>query len=231
MLKSLAVSSGLVLCLAALPALADPSHNAMNSAMKDPKAQIWPAKLSDHPETIVYDAATAMQLFRTLEGEWVAVETTGRIKDIADVSNKASAYADDLRSDSKHTDGTASSVVQTKFEVKGRGSFVEQSWLEGTPAAMTVVLHQDGPDKLLYHHYCAARNVINDEFVPTGKPGEIKMEYRSGYNYSGPGYSSVYQVIDKDTIQMYSAGDMSANGKPAVITYKRKPVEQQASAQ
>ena len=144
-----------------------------------------------------------MEWFRSLPGTWVS----GR-KDQADDhqhdTKKASGYG-----------GEAQRISSSSFKTIAAGSTVMETYLEGTPYEMTLMMHMDGPNTLLINHYCAARNVPQMKFVKTGKPGEIKFVFDGGTNLNpqvdGHAHDITYQVIDKNTYSL--AGTVYQNGK------------------
>lgn len=229
-------SSTFALGLALLPAAyADGSHakdagyadesHAGHAEQAEGMSKIWPSTASGPPEKVIYDAASAMEFMRSLSGDWYGTNSTGPVSD----SKKAGYEAD-----SKRADGTISTVNDTSFHTLGRGSFVEQAYLQGTPAEMRVMYHMDGPNKLLFTHFCSARNVPELQFVKTDKPGQIKWEFVGGTNLNvnvdGHAHSAIFQILDKDSFEIFT--ETYNKGRPvnSYVVYHRKNPSQGLSA-
>ena len=82
-------------------------------------SKIWPSKASGPPEAVVYDAATAMQYFRTLSGVWV----TGAPSEAVTAVTGAPATA---QTESFKTIAAGSTVRQTIYMEIGRASCRER---------------------------------------------------------------------------------------------------------
>jgi hypothetical protein len=173
-------------------------------------SRIWEsgakAQIASAPQAVVYDAAAAMEFFRSTSGGWI-VDTGGK-----------EAYGD------AHAN---SSTVKTI----AAGSTVMETYLAGSPYEMTVMYHMDGPDKLLMDHFCAARNVPHAEFVKTDKPGEIKFEFKGGTNLNplvdNHGHGATIKIIDKDSF--VTTATTYSDGKPTTLVTKYKRAPQTAS--
>lgn len=149
-----------------------------------------PAKGS-RPESVVYDAASAMAYFKTLAGDWQA--GTGH----------------------EHGGSAASNPDSTlTFRTKAAGSAVVQTTRLGQPGEMESVFHMDG-DRLLLTHYCALQNAPVLEFQKSTKPGEIKFVFKGGTNFDpkvdAHFHEGTFHVKDKDTVEQTFT--VFANGK------------------
>jgi hypothetical protein len=151
------------------------------------------------PETMVFDAKTALEFLRTLSGEW---ERAGG---------------------SEH--GAVGSTG-TIFRVSAAGSLVHQTIAPGSPNEMINTFHMDG-ENLLMTHYCALQNQPRMKFEKSDKPGEIKFVFDGGTNFDpavdAHVHSGVFKVKDKNTIEsdfaVFANGKLSTN-RTAVL--KRK---------
>ena len=151
-----------------------------------------PKAAAGSPETVVYDAASAMAFLATTNGDWVAG---------ASGQHEHGGSAPGSRS-----------VVSVK--TKAAGSAVVHSYAQGTPGEMETVFHMDG-DQLLLTHYCALQNAPVLKFVKSNKPGELKFEFAGGTNFD-PAidahlHESTFVIKDRDTIEQSST--VFANGK------------------
>jgi hypothetical protein len=151
-----------------------------------------PKAAAGSPETVVYDAASAMAFLSTTNGDWVAGAAGGQHEHGAPASGR--------------------SVVSVK--TKAAGSAVVHTYAQGTPGEMETVFHMDG-DQLLLTHYCALQNAPVLKFVKSNKPGEIKFEFAGGTNFDPSVdahlHSSTFVVKDANTIEQNST--VFANGK------------------
>lgn len=143
------------------------------------------------PETVVYDAASAMAYFKTLAGDWQA------------------------GSGHEHSgSGAANPESSLTFRTKAAGSAVVQTTRMGQPGEMESVIHMDG-DTLLLTHYCALQNAPVLEFQKSNKPGEIKFVFKGGTNFDpkvdAHFHEGTFQVKDKDTVEQTFT--VFANGK------------------
>ena len=148
---------------------------------------------ADAPEAVIYDAQSAMEVLKTLSGDWVR-ETTG----------------------SEH--GTNTPVAT--FELTAAGSAIVETTGEGTPMEMATIFHMDG-DQLLQTHYCALMNAPVLRFVPSETPGELKFVFHGGTNFD-PDVDAHYhegtiQIKDRDTMEasfvVFANGKMSTDGR------------------
>src|SRR5262245_16565410 len=161
-------------------------------------------KESASPEAIVYDAATAMEVFKTLGGEWQA----GALGH--EHGNAPSGYGNTLT-----------------FRTKANGSAVVQTSGAGTKNEMETILHMDG-DKLLLTHYCALQNAPVLKFEKSSKPGEIKFVFDGGTNFDpkvdAHFHEGTFQVKDKDTLEQHFTVFTNGQATPEGHTLlKRKP--------
>lgn len=172
-------ASGVMTIIAAL-ALAGPAA----AQTGQPKA------VAGAPESIVYDAASALAFLMSTSGSW---------------ASGGSAQHD-------HGATRPGSVVSVK--TKAAGSAVVHTYAAGTPGEMETVFHMDG-DKLLLTHYCALQNAPVLRFEKTNKPGELKFVFDGGTNFNPQVdahlHESTFQVIDKDTVEQRST--VYANNK------------------
>ncbi len=148
---------------------------------------------ADAPETIIYDAQSAMEVLKTLSGDWVR-ETTG----------------------SEH----GANTPVASFKVAAAGSAIIETTGEGTPNEMATIFHMDG-DQLLQTHYCALMNAPVLRFVQSEKPGELKFVFHGGTNFDAAVdahyHEGTFQIKDKDTIEtsfiVFANGEMSSDGR------------------
>ncbi len=152
------------------------------------------SKASGAPQNVVYDAASAMEFFKTLSGEWQSVAAAG------------------------HEHGTSpaagGSLSSLTFRTKAAGSAVVETIAAGTTNEMETILHMDG-DKLLLTHYCLLQNAPVMRFVKSNKPGEIKFVFEGGTNFDpkvdAHFHQANFQIRDKDTIEQNAT--VFANGE------------------
>ena len=198
MKRSIILLSGLALVLALVP----------GSSAGQSKAQ---PKAAAAPETIVYDAASAMAFFKTLGGDWQSTS---------------------------HEHGGAPSAnamdSSISFKVKAAGSAVVETIRAGQPGEMETILHMDG-DQLLMTHYCSLQNAPVLKFQPSSKPGEIKFVFLGGTNFEptvdAHFHEGSFQVKNKDTIERTST--IYTSGKPAperlsILTRKQAVTRKQS---
>jgi hypothetical protein len=164
------------------------------------------SKASD-PASVVYDAATAMEYFRSLSGDWVA---------------GTAAH--------EHGEGrTTAAATALSFKTKAAGSAVVQTTRQGTPGEMESIFHMDG-DELLLTHYCALQNAPVLKFVKTNKPGEIKFAFKGGTNFDpavdAHFHEGTFYVKDKDTFEqtftVFTNGKATPEGRS---TLRRKQAQ------
>lgn len=166
---------------------------AGSAAAQSKKGQ--PKSAAGAPETIIYDAASAMAFLTTTAGEW-APGTGGQHE-----HGGAAAPA-----------GSAANIVAVR--TKAAGSAVVHTYRAGTPGEMETVFHMDG-DRLLLTHYCALQNAPVLRFEKSDKPGELKFVFQGGTNFDPKVdahlHESTFQIKDKDTLEQHST--VFANGK------------------
>lgn len=152
-----------------------------------------PKAAEGSPETIIYDAQSAMAFLTTTSGNWGAGGGQHEHGGAAPAGNRG--------------------LVSVK--TKAAGSAVVHTYAQGTPGEMETVFHMDG-DQLLLTHYCALQNAPVLKFVKSNKPGELKFEFLGGTNFDPKVdahlHQSTFQIIDKDTIEQRST--VFANDKP-----------------
>ena len=134
-----------------------------------------PQAASGAPETVIYDAASAMAFLTTADGEW------------------------------KDTSSNYDIGGPVTIETKAAGSAVFFKYEQGKPTEMETVFHMDGPDKLLLTHYCAAQNAPLLQFEKSDKPGELRFRFVGGTNLDpevdGHFHHQTLQIIDENTIE------------------------------
>ena len=156
---------------------------------------------ADAPETIIYDAQSAMEVLKTLAGDWVRA-TTG----------------------SEH----GANTPVASFKVAAAGSAIIETTGEGTPNEMSTIFHMDG-DQLLQTHYCALMNAPVLRFEQSDKPGELKFVFHGGTNFDAAVdahyHEGTVQIKDKDTIEtsfvVFANGEISTDGR-GVLTRAKK---------
>lgn len=152
-----------------------------------------PKAVEGSPETVVYDAQSAMAFLTTTSGNWGSASGQHEHGGAAPAGNRG--------------------LVSVK--TKAAGSAVVHTYAQGTPGEMETVFHMDG-DQLLLTHYCALQNAPVLKFVKTNKPGELKFEFLGGTNFDPKVdahlHESTFQIMDKDTIEQRST--VFANDKP-----------------
>ena len=151
-----------------------------------------PQAVAGSPETIVYDAASAMAFLTTTSGDWMSGSAQHEHGGTAPGGNRATV----------------------SVKTKAAGSAVVHTYAQGTPGEMETIFHMDG-DQLLLTHYCALQNAPVLKFVKTNKPGELKFEFLGGTNFDPKVdahlHQSTFQIKDNDTIEQSST--VFANGK------------------
>ena len=149
-----------------------------------------PKAAAGAPETIIYDAASAMAFLTSTAGEW----QSGR--------------------QHEHGGPAAGSGSLVSVKTKAAGSAVVHTYAAGTPGEMETIFHMDG-DQLLLTHYCALQNAPVLRFVKSNKPGELKFVFQGGTNFDPKVdahlHDSTFQIKDKDTVEQSST--VFANGK------------------
>ena len=155
------------------------------------------AQSAEAPESVIYDAESAMAFLKTMSGNWVSAANSG-----------------------EHGANTPAA----SFKVAAAGSAVIETTRAGTPSEMTTVFHMNG-DQLLQTHYCALMNAPVLRFVPSDTPGELKFVFHGGTNFDpdvdAHFHEGLLQIRDKDTVErgfvVYANGKMSTDGS-AVLT-------------
>jgi hypothetical protein len=148
-----------------------------------------PKAATGAPETIIYDAQSAMAFLTSTSGTW----------------GSGSA---------QHEHGATPGRAAVSVRTKAAGSAVVHTYGAGTPNEMETIFHMDG-DQLLLTHYCALQNAPVLRFVKSDKPGELKFVFQGGTNFDPKVdahlHESTFQIKDKDTIEQSST--VFANGK------------------
>jgi hypothetical protein len=157
-----------------------------------------PKAVPGAPESVIYDAASAMAFLTTTAGSWEA------------------------GGDHEHGPARAGSPASAvSVKTKAAGSAVVHTYRQGTPGEMETVFHMDG-DKLLLTHYCALQNAPILRFEKSTKPGEIKFVFDGGTNFDpkidAHLHDSTFQVIDKDTVEQRSTVFANGQANPELKT-------------
>ncbi len=156
-----------------------------------------PKAATGSPETIVYDAASAMAFLTSTSGVW------------------GSGGA------AQHEHGAAQPGSVVSVKTKAQGSAVVHTYAAGTPGEMETVFHMDG-DKLLLTHYCALQNAPVLRFEKSNKPGELKFVFHGGTNFDAKVdahlHESTFQIINKDTIEQRSTVFANDKANPELKT-------------
>lgn len=165
-----------------------------------------PQAAAGAPETVIYDAASAMAFLTTTAGEWQPA--TGGQREHGGAAAPA---------------GSAQNIVGVK--TKAAGSAVVHTYRAGTPGEMETVFHMDG-DQLLLTHYCALQNAPILKFVKSDKPGELKFVFKGGTNFDPKVdahlHESTFQIIDKNTIEQRSTVFTNGKADPELKTVLRR---------
>ena len=152
------------------------------------------SKASVAPDKVIYDAASAMEFFKSLTGEW---------------QSAAAGH--------EHGSAPAANGTSRTFRTKANGSAVVETIGAGTKNEMETILHMDG-DKLLLTHYCALQNAPVLRFEKSSKPGEIKFVFEGGTNFDpkidAHFHEGTFQVKDKDTIEQKTTVFTNGKGSP-----------------
>ncbi len=188
-------------------------------------SKLYEANASGPPESVVYDAASAMAYLRTWKGNWKSTPVGDTTAQAQQSQKRKEFYNGEIP---KGESGGVSLIAG--------GSVVRQSYVKGSLYEMEVLYNMDGPDKLILSHYCSARNVPVQKFTKTGKPGEIKFEFAGGMNLNPATdphfHATTIQIVDKDTYRTTTT--LYGDGKPVVseAIWTRLPDEdKQAKAQ
>ena len=149
----------------------------------------------------VYTADEAFKAMLTLEGKW-----TGEAIIVPVGSTKA--------------ESTASTTTVTYRNIAA-GSSIMAIYLQGSPAEMVSMYHQDGKDTLIHTHYCAAGNQPSMTFAASMEKGAIDFQFTEGTNMDvtkdGHAHNSYLRIIDKDHFE--SRSERWRDGKLASVRY------------
>ena len=145
-----------------------------------------------------YTADEAFQNMLKLEGTW-----TGESRVVPVGANK---------------EDMPTSTTTVTWENIGFETTIMQTFLAGTPAEMVSMYHQDGPEKLIHTHYCAAKNQPSMAFRDMAEPGVIDFQFTSGTNMDvdvdGHAHNSSMKIIDENTYETrtenWSAGKLAS---------------------
>ena len=149
-----------------------------------------PKAASGAPETVIYDAASAMAFLASRAGDWESA------------------------SGEHEHGGPAGPRSIVSVRTKAAGSAVVQTYAAGTPGEMETIFHMDG-DQLLLTHYCVLQNAPVLRFEKSNKPGELKFVFQGGTNFDPKSdahlHETTIQIKDRDTVEKTST--VFANGK------------------
>ena len=106
------------------------------------------------PESVIYDADSALEFFKSLTGEW----------------------------DGENTGNQHGSYPAVSFRVMAAGSAVVETVWQGQPNEMESIFHMDDGD-LLLTHYCALQNAPVLRFEATEEAGLLKFVFHGGTNF------------------------------------------------
>ena len=150
-----------------------------------------PKPASGAPETIIYDAASAMAFLASTSGAWESGS-----------------------GEHEHGGPAAGPRSLVTVETKAAGSAVVETYAAGTPGEMETIFHMDG-DQLLLTHYCVLQNAPVLRFEKSNKPGELKFVFQGGTNFDPKSdahlHETTIQIKDRDTVEKTST--VFANGK------------------
>ena len=148
------------------------------------------------PETVVYDAESALEFFKSLAGDW----------------------------DGSSPDRQHGSYPAASFRVMAAGSAVVETVLQGQPNEMESIFHMDGDD-LLLTHYCALLNAPVLRFEPTDEPGLVKFVFHGGTNFDpavdAHFHEGTFKIRDANTVEstfiVHAGGEAQPEGS-SVLT-------------
>ena len=148
------------------------------------------------PETVVYDAESALEFFKSLSGDW-----------------------DGTTPEAQH-----GSYPAATFRVMAAGSAVVETVLQGQPNEMESIFHMDGDD-LLLTHYCALQNAPVLRFEPTDEPGLVKFVFHGGTNFNpavdAHFHEGTFKIRDANTVEstfiVHAGGEAQPEGS-SVLT-------------
>jgi len=162
---------------------------AVAAAAQSRKGRPKPA--SGAPETVIYDAASAMAFLASRAGDWESGS-----------------------GEHEHGGPAAGPHSIVTVRTKAAGSAVVQTYAAGTPGEMETIFHMDG-DQLLLTHYCVLQNAPILRFERSNKPGELKFVFQGGTNFDpkldAHLHETTIQIKDQDTVEQTST--VYANGK------------------
>ena len=155
-----------------------------------------PADTTVAPESVVYDAESALDFFKSLSGDW----------------------------DGSNTDRQHGSYPAASFRVMAAGSAVVETVLQGQPNEMESIFHLDGGD-LLLTHYCALQNAPILRFEPSDEPGLIQFVFHGGTNFDpavdAHFHEGTFRIRDADTVEstfiVHAGGEAQPEGS-SVLT-------------
>ena len=189
-------------------ALSAYSLGAEKAKPVDTKADDSTAKSAaiEHPEKVVFDAATAFEFLKSLTGNW---EQSG----------------------GEHDHGSKSHTIS--YRPTAAGSAVMETIFEGDPMEMISMYHMNG-DELLLTHYCALQNAPVLKFEKSDKPGEIKFVFQGGTNFDPTTdmhmHEGVYRIKDANTIEAAFVGWSDGKaGECSTATRKRVASSEKAA--
>ena len=136
---------------------------------------------------VVLNANSAFELMKTFAGTWAGESVTVKEED---------------------KDSRVIAKTTVTYKTIANGTSVVATYLEGTPAEMVSVYHQDGPNILIHTHYCAAGNQPVMHFEGSDKAGVIKFLFTKGMNMNveedGHVHNSTIRFVDENTISTTS---------------------------
>lgn len=140
-------------------------------------------------EQKAFTASEAFEAMKALDGTW-----TGEANVVKEGQPKE--------------EGTKSTTSVT-YNVIANDTSIVATYGEGTPTEMVSLFHQDGPDKLIHTHYCAAGNQPSMQFKSSSEPNTITFLFSGGTNMDvtkdGHAHDTTIRIIDENTIESISA--------------------------
>lgn len=159
------------------------------------------ALAADDPTATVYDAHSAFEAIKSMEGTWVGTVTRGE-------------------------DGEPRET-KIVYDVSANGHSVIETFSPGSPMEMFSVYHMDG-DKLLMTHYCALGNAPKMKLVPSETPGELAFAFNGGTNLDPEvdphAHEGTMKILGPDEVSTVAVG--YSGGEPGLTQYfsmKRQP--------
>lgn len=113
----------------------------------------------------VFDAHSAFEALKKLDGAWEGAATHGETQS-----------------------------VHVTYRVTGGGSAVVETLFPGTPHEMVTVYYLDG-DKLRLTHYCAAGNQPRMVFRKSGQAGEIQFAFDGATNMKSSDDMHMHEML------------------------------------